>query len=154
MKLDPHSLARGIVDRQLANEEFEKSVADRAFFKSETGPSLAEQFWAETRLKFSRADDSRVAGWAQIHTRLKGVDGVPMIYFFKTCVHTIRCLPLLQHCDKNPDDVAQRLEDHAPDCVRYICMSRPIIHDAITHQYQPRGYTSLDFDPDFELNAA
>lgn len=50
-----------------------------------------------------------------------------MIYFFSTCTDTIRTLPALQHDDARPEDVDTEGEDHAPDEVRYACMSRPYI---------------------------
>jgi hypothetical protein len=52
-----------------------------------------------------------------------------MIYFFSTCRDTIRTLPALQHDDKKPEDVDTESEDHAPDEIRYACMSRPYIRE-------------------------
>lgn len=51
--------------------------------------------------------------------------GTPMWYIFKTCVHTIRTLPALQHDLNNPEDCDTDGEDHAPDALRYGLMSRP-----------------------------
>jgi hypothetical protein len=48
-----------------------------------------------------------------------------MLYFFDTCVHTIRTLPALTHDDDRPEDANTEGEDHAPDTVRYGVMSRP-----------------------------
>ena len=48
-----------------------------------------------------------------------------MIYFFPNCVDSIRTLPALQHDKDNPEDVDSEGEDHAPDEIRYACMSRP-----------------------------
>jgi len=82
---------------------------------------------------FRRADNKRVAqmgalgGWDQVRARLKGEDGKPMIYFFETCVHAIRTLPALQHDELRPEDVDTEAEDHAPDEIRYACMSRPYL---------------------------
>ena len=38
---------------------------------------------------------------------------------------TIRTLPALQHDQDKPEDVDTESEDHAPDEIRYACMSRP-----------------------------
>ena len=52
-----------------------------------------------------------------------------MIYFFSTCRDAIRTLPALQHDQNKPEDVDTESEDHAPDEIRYACMSRPYIKD-------------------------
>ena len=78
-----------------------------------------------------RADNKRIAavgaigGWDQVRARLIGEDDKPMIYFFDTCRDAIRTLPALQHDEKRPEDVDTEGEDHAPDEIRYACMSRP-----------------------------
>jgi hypothetical protein len=53
-----------------------------------------------------------------------------MIYFFSTCRDTIRTLPALQHDQTKAEDVDTESEDHAPDEIRYACMSRPYVKDA------------------------
>jgi hypothetical protein len=52
---------------------------------------------------------------------------VPMLYIFSTCKDLIRTLPALQHDPNRPEDVDTEGEDHAPDALRYACMSRPYI---------------------------
>jgi len=49
-----------------------------------------------------------------------------MVYFFNTCKHAIRTLPLLQFSKTNPEDLDTSQEDHFADSFRYFCMSRPI----------------------------
>ena|SRR6266403_1686132 len=53
--------------------------------------------------------------------------GRPMIYFFSTCVDSIRTIPVLQHDPHRAEDLDTKAEDHAADDVRYACMSRPWI---------------------------
>jgi hypothetical protein len=105
----------------------------------------------ETHAKvyFMRADNARIArhgamgGWDQLRSRLIGScerdaetnavlwdTGRPMLYFFSTCVHTIRTLPALQHDELRPEDVDTDSEDHAPDETRYACMARPWVRPA------------------------
>jgi len=48
-----------------------------------------------------------------------------MLVVFSTCVDTIRTLPVLQHDADRPEDLDTHSEDHAPDEIRYACMSRP-----------------------------
>ena len=59
-----------------------------------------------------------------------------MIYFFSTCKDSIRTLPALQHDPVKAEDVDTEQEDHAPDEIRYACMSRPYIRDA---SVKPKG---------------
>jgi hypothetical protein len=48
-----------------------------------------------------------------------------MIVFFDNCKDTIRTLPLVQHDSARVEDVDTNSEDHAVDCLRYACASRP-----------------------------
>jgi hypothetical protein len=104
------------------------SVADPSIFPSpkSRGISVAEDIM-EGGLRLKPADNSRLAGWNQTRKRLKGTDGVPLIYYFKTCTHIIRTLPSLQHDPHNPNDCDTEGEDHAPDADRYGNMARPIV---------------------------
>lgn len=139
LKLTVGQLAGGIAERERSepvNDQGRPRMAYRVagldLFKEEGGPSLAErmadgpyyQFWI-------KADNARVAkkgaigGWDMVRNRLIGEDGEPMIYFFPNCVDSIRTLPALQHDKDNIEDVDSDNEDHAPDQIRYACMSRP-----------------------------
>ncbi len=55
-----------------------------------------------------------------------------MIYFFSTCTDSIRTLPALQHDPVKAEDVDTEQEDHAPDEIRYACMSRPYVRNIET----------------------
>ena len=74
-----------------------------------------------------------MGGWDMMRQRLDGEDfGVPygnrpMIYCFDTCIDSIRTIPMMQHDDKNPEDLDTKAEDHAVDDWRYACMSRPYL---------------------------
>jgi hypothetical protein len=107
-------------------------VADPSIFKEEGGPSIAEKFAQKPyHIEFRPADNKRVGklgmlgGWQQVRSRLVGSDGRPMIYFMDNCPEAIRTLPALQHDEDNKEDVDTNGEDHAPDEIRYACMSRP-----------------------------
>jgi hypothetical protein len=134
LKLDADVVARGIVERE-GSDELRYAVMDPATFSEDGGPSIAErmnrvliQFKKAT---FRRADNKRIAragalgGWDLMRARLVGRDGRPMIYFFDACKDSIRTIPGLQHDPDKPEDVDTEGEDHAPDEVRYACMSRP-----------------------------
>ena len=52
---------------------------------------------------------------------------VARLAIFDTCVNLIRCLPLLQQDDHDPEDVSDKPHEvtHGPEAIRYFCMSRP-----------------------------
>lgn len=139
LKLTAEAVADGI--RELESEEprgidsepaIAYGVLDPACFASDGGPSIAERMHSR-KVYFRRADNSRVSklgaigGWDQLRARLVGDGERPMIYFFETCRDSIRTLPALQHDDKKAEDVDTESEDHAPDEIRYACMSRPYV---------------------------
>lgn len=124
-------------------------VLDPAAFASDGGPSIAERFAPD--ILWRPADNKRVGklgamgGWDQVRSRLIGMakkdeasgevlwsTGSPMIYFFNTCRDSIRTLPALQHDRAKPEDVDTDSEDHAPDEIRYACLSRPYVNEVET----------------------
>ncbi len=126
-------VAEGIKARTPKHEKITYRVLDPSAFKQDGGPSHAEVM-ARAGVFFRPADNTRLAGWGAIRERLTGIDadpdidngvGTPMWYCFNTCVALIRTLPSLQHDTKNPEDCDTNGEDHAPDDLRYACMSRP-----------------------------
>lgn len=99
-------------------------VADPAIWQrtGHDGPTIAEIF-AENGVAWDRADNDRIMGKMQIHTRLK--EG--KLKIFSNCTHLIRTLPALIYDKKRVEDVDTQQEDHAYDSLRYMCMARPII---------------------------
>ena len=116
-------IAAGIKRLEIG-ENIDYRVADPACWKVDGGPSHAETM-AGHGVIFRPADNSRVTGWEQVRGRLIGSDDVPMLYAFSTCTDLIRTLPALQHDEARAEDVDSDAEDHAPDELRYACMSRP-----------------------------
>lgn len=135
LKMTAEQVGAGIREREAHDPEITGGVLDPAAFAQDGGPSIAERIYEGSGKKvvFRPADNKRVSqkgamgGWDQVRSRLIGEDDRPMIYFFSTCVHTIRTLPALQHDDLRPEDVDTDGEDHAADEVRYACMSRPYV---------------------------
>lgn len=131
LKLTTEEVAAGIKSRD-EGEKIAYSVADPAIFAEDGGPSRAEIF-SLNGVDFMRADNKRVSGngamggWDEMRQRMKGVDGVPMLYVFETCRDFIRTVPSLPHDDKRPEDIDTDAEDHVADEARYACMSRPWI---------------------------
>lgn len=103
-----------------------KRIADPAIWKAESGESVAETA-AKMQIYFDKADNSRIAGWMQMHYRLCFDDnGYAKLYVFRTCKHFIRTMPLMTYSETIPEDLDTSLEDHCEDACRYVCMSRPI----------------------------
>jgi hypothetical protein len=139
LKLTAEEIADGIATRELQEprNEYGKAriayrVIDPSAFKEDGGPSFVERMGNHRGVYFNRADNSRVSkngamgGWDQLRARLKGdSEERPLIYFMDNCVDAIRTLPALQHNENKMEDVDSTGEDHAPDEIRYACMSRP-----------------------------
>jgi hypothetical protein len=133
LKMDAEEVGRGLLQRE--RERVSYGVLDPAAFSHDGGPSIAEriQRGSGNKIHFRRADNSRVGkrgalgGWDQMRARLVGEEEKPMLVFFNTCVDAIRTIPQLQHDPDNLEDVNTDSEDHAPDSVRYACMSRPYV---------------------------
>ena len=123
IKMEAGMVASGIVERE-KGEVMRYGVADPAIYIRDGGPSIAEMM-AVKGCMWRRADNKRLAGAAQMHTRLQGTNGIPMLYFADSCVDSIRTIPTLQHDDINSEDVDTDGEDHSYDETRYAIMSRP-----------------------------
>jgi hypothetical protein len=147
LKLTAEQVADGI--RKLDIEKTAMGVLDPSAFAEDGGPSIASRM---APLTWRRADNKRVSqagaigGWDQLRQRLIGEDGKPMLYFFSTCVHTIRTLPMLQHDESKPEDIDSNSEDHAVDSLRYACMSRPWIGTAASKALEPKDSWARLFD--------
>lgn len=139
LKLPAEEVADGIIARETDEPQgidgeraISFGVLDPAAFSSDGGPSIAERM-ATRGIFFRRADNARVSsrgalgGWDQLRARLQGDGERPMVYFTSNCRDSIRTLPALQHDRNKPEDVDTESEDHAPDEIRYACMSRPYI---------------------------
>lgn len=102
------------------------SVADPAIWDSSRGESIAETAY-RYGIYFTPGDNERIAGWMQVHYRLQfDINGYPRMYFFSNCKAARRTLPLMMYSETHPEDLDTKLEDHCPDEIRYMCMSRPI----------------------------
>jgi hypothetical protein len=158
-KFTAEEVGSGILERDGA-DKIGVSYLDPSAFAEDGGPSIAERIARHTKGKvlFMRADNSRVpkqgalGGWDQLRARLKGEDGRPMIYFFDTCIHAIRTLPTLQHDETRPEDVDTQGEDHAPDEIRYACMSRPYVRQPDPKTQVFLGWESRTIDQLWESN--
>ncbi len=110
----------------LKGRKITDSVADPAIWDSSRGESIAETA-AKFGLYFTPGDHARIPGWMQVHYRLQfDENGYPRMYVFNTCKAFLRTMPLMMYSGTRPEDLDTKLEDHCPDEVRYLCMSRPV----------------------------
>lgn len=100
-------------------------VADPAIWQENGGePIIAAA--DKHKVYFTKGDNSRLPGWMQVRYRLAfDEEGRSLIYFFSTCKHAVRTLPLLQYSETNPEDLNSNQEDHFADSMRYFCMLNP-----------------------------
>lgn len=109
--------------------------------RQDTGKSAYEIF-AQNGVPFVKSKNDRVNGWYAVKEWLKVTEtrdeqtGEPLkssaIKIFTNCKNLIRCIPLVQMDDKNPNDVDTEPHEltHSVDALRYFCAMRqraPII---------------------------
>lgn len=122
LRMPAEAVGSGILSKEDVGERIALSICDPAMMKEDGGPSMSERMRG---IPWTGADNSRVAGWDQVRSRLIGMDGKPALYIFSTCTHLIRTLPALQHDTLKPEDLDSDGEDHAADSLRYGLMGRP-----------------------------
>lgn len=100
-----------------------------------TGKSTAEIF-QDNGVSLTQASRQREAGWIAVkewlkvnktrHEQTGEIQETPNLYIFNNCINLIRCIPQLQHEEKNPNDCATEPHDitHITDALRYFCISR------------------------------
>lgn len=99
----------------------------------DTGKSTAELFY-NAGIDFIKASNDRIQGWLQVKEWLHVYNtrneqtGEPIktckLKIFNNCKNLIRCIPQLQHDDKEPNDIANEPHEitHIPDALRYFCV--------------------------------
>ena len=103
-----------------------QGVADPSIWDGSHGISAQEEA-DKHGIWFVKGINDRIAGWMQVHERLKfDKNGYAMMYFFDTCKAIIRTMPMMMYDEHRVEDLDTTLEDHACDEVRYFCMMRPI----------------------------
>lgn len=105
--------------------------------RQETGKSAADIF-QENGINLMKASADRVDGWLNLKEWLKPFETVDeqtgesvktaRLKIFSNCVNLIRCLPLLQHDEKDPNDVATEPHEitHSADSIRYFFTMRTL----------------------------
>jgi hypothetical protein len=114
LKLNANEIAHNILKYE-ENETIHTYFADPAIFSkgaSGTGESIAE-LMQKMGCLWRPADNQRILGWQQVRFRLQGRDDEPLIYFFDSCKHLIRTIPIMQYDKTRAEDLDTKLEDHA-----------------------------------------
>lgn len=116
--------------------------------RQETGKSAADLF-RENGVSLVKANNNRIQGWYNLKEWLKPYDDeqgitTASLVIFKTCANLIRTLPLLQHDEKDPNDVATEPHEltHGPDAIRYFIAGRPKPNWA----KKPEPHFNFDFE--------
>lgn len=86
------------------------------------GVTIAEVF-AANGVPLIKADNTRISGWQRVREYLAGEK--PRLQVFNGCKNLIRTLPIMTYDAHRVEDVADGLEDHACESLRYGIMSRP-----------------------------
>ena len=123
---------------QMRNREYKAIYAPPDLWgrNRDTGKSTAEIF-RQNGLVFTKASNNRVDGWLNVKEWLRvnktrnEQTGEPIetakVEIFSNCKNLIRCLPQMQHDEKDPNDCATEPHEitHICDAFRYFCISRP-----------------------------
>lgn len=103
--------------------------------RNDTGKSAYDIF-RENGVILRRSANNRIQGWYAVAEHLKVIEEqdeqtgemkkTAKLKFFNTCLNILRTLPVIQHDEKNPNDVAKEPHEytHAPDALRGFCIER------------------------------
>lgn len=102
---------------------------DRGMSRGGKAYNIADVF-ADAGCPLVRGNTARVHGWSQVRDRLIGIDGDPLLLIAESCRYVRDYLPAIGRSSTNTEDAEEDGEaTHAADCVRYACMTRPLVKD-------------------------
>lgn len=111
-------------------ERIEYTVGDPISFWvkiPETGVERWETY-ALNGIPIIKGDNARINGWSRVreYLQLREYQGglSPWVHISKDCPNLIRTLPDLIHHERKVEDIADGMEDHAPDTLRLMLQSR------------------------------
>lgn len=106
---------------------------DLASRQKDSGKSIFDIF-QEHGVVFNKSDNNRINGWSAVKDWLKVIETrdeqtgetykTSSLKIFHNCENLIRCLPTIQHDEKNPCDVSTEPHEltHITDALRYWCV--------------------------------
>ena len=109
--IDEHAkaIARLSQDRDGIVEDYRYTVVDTAAFaKAGYSETTAEIYERNGVIGLIPGAKERVVGWNGVHTylRVNEITKQPLLKIFKNCYNLIRTIPLAQHDELHPEDVA------------------------------------------------
>jgi len=111
-------------------ESFDYTVGDPISFwtkNPETGVARVETYELNG-ISILKGDNSRISGWSRVreYLQLREYGGrlSPWVRISRDCKNLIKTLPALIHDERRVEDVADGMEDHAPDALRLMLHSR------------------------------
>jgi hypothetical protein len=149
VKMSSGDVAKEIRRREENDGDYWKitgGVADNQIFGTIDGTPIYAAFYKEG-IKFSESDKSpgtRAEGCEVIRNMLVGDDDIPMLYFTKDCVHSIRTLPTLSRDKINTEVLANHQENHAFDVVKYILLKLNALRKPATAALIKKEMTSRE----------
>jgi len=120
-------LALKILANTPEDEDIHTCIVDPAIVNksSETSWSTGEQEMRSVWLRISGADNNRikwrnnVRQYLNIYEDPNSKEMTAMLKICSNCKNLIRTLPMLQHDERNVEDLNTKQEDHSADAVRY-----------------------------------
>ena len=154
LRIDADEVGRRMLEMTPKGEIVAYTVADGQMWERRAvGPTQAEKMM-RAGVPLKPASKQRHAGWQEMYGRMRGVDGVPLLYVTEDCREFQRTVPPLMASEKDPEDIPKGGEDHIADEARYACMSRPMVTDAPQAETQKwQVATDLTFRDRVERNA-
>lgn len=162
LRLRNEDIAYGIRARSRAFEEEDLvTLTDSLPFQDRGGVTIAHTF-RECGIPLMLGDTTRIAGWSQLRSRLKGklIDSndktlTPMLYFVESCRAARDYIPALPRhpSEGKSQDAAEHGEStHACDAIRLACMAHTRIKDEQPGQFDTRNLVnSITFNDALKL---
>lgn len=123
--LTGEALAEKIIEMESSDPPM-GGVVDYAVFNRQGYQNTIGAELNKRGLKLRPANKDRKAGKVQIHERLSTRNSDrPSAQIFSNCVNLIRELNTLPLKENDPEDVDTKVDDHAYDAFRYMCMDVP-----------------------------
>lgn len=147
LRLEVADVAIGMKDK-LNGRRPSYISADPSMWKVDGGPSHAELMLGKG-IVLRRADNSRLAGYLQLRSRIAGDEDGPMLYCTKNCHAGFwRTMPDIVMDENHPEDVDTDQEDHCYDEVRYAVMSRPWVNAKKPPEPKRREWLAIEDEDD------
>jgi hypothetical protein len=129
--LSNEQIAYGIKERTTNREVIQGTITDSKPFQANGALTIAQEFsrYGTPLLQGDVSRGSRVQGAQQLRSRLIGNGQDPLIFFFRSCPETWKCLTQIQTDPDNVEDANSDGDDHAYDATTLACKAKPYVRD-------------------------